>query len=154
MPDRATIEEFLVQPHLAFVGVSRDEKQFANAVYRRLRQGGRVLYPVNASAAGAPIEGDRSYPALGAVPDPVDGVVVMVPATAAADVVRQAIARGIPRVWLHRGVGRGSVSDEAVGLCRDAGVRVVDGACPLMFEEPVRGVHSIHRFLARRKLAA
>lgn len=154
MPDRATIEEFLAQPHLAFVGVSRDEKQFANAVYRRLRQGGRVLYPVNAMADHAPIEGDASYPTLGAVPDPVDGVVVMVPPEKAADVVRQAVARGIPRVWLHRGVGRGSVTEEAVRLCRDAGVTVVDGACPLMFEEPVRGVHAIHRLFARRKLAA
>lgn len=154
MPDRASIEEFLAQRHLAFVGVSRDEKQFANAVYRRMRQGGRVLYPVNAMAAHAPIEGDASYLTLGAVPDPVDGVVVMVPAEKAADVVRQAIARGIPRVWLHRGVGRGSVTEEAVRLCRDAGVEVVDGACPLMFEEPVRGVHALHRLFARRKLAA
>ena len=154
MVDRATIEEFLSQRHLAFVGVSRDTRQFPNAVYRRLRQGGRSMYPVNAPAAGAPIEGDVSYPTLAAVPDPVDGVIVMVPPDAAAEVVRQAIDRGVPRVWLHRGVGKGSVSDEAVRLCREAGVPVVDGACPLMFEEPVRGVHAVHRFFVRRRLAA
>ena len=154
MPDRATIEEFLAQRHLAFVGVSRDERQFANEIYRRLRQGGRTLYPVNAKAANAPIEGDGSFLTLASVPDPVEGVVVMVPSEVAADVVRQAIDRGIPRVWLHRGVGRGSVSDEAVRLCRDAGVSVVDGACPLMFEEPVRGVHRFHRVIARRRFAA
>jgi predicted CoA-binding protein len=154
MPERKTIEDFLAQHHLAFVGVSRDTKQFANAVYRRLRADGRILYPVNLAAAGKPIEGDRSYGRLADVPDPVDGVVVMVPAEDAATVVRQAVQRGIPRIWLHRGVGRGSVTEEAVQVCRDNGTAVVDGACPLMFDEPVRGVHRIHRVIASRRVAA
>lgn len=154
MPERRIIEEFLSQRHLAVVGVSRDSKQFANSVYRRLRGGDRVLYPVNQAAAGAPLEGDASYARLADVPDPVDGVVIMVPATAAADIVRQALERGIPRVWLHRGAGTGAVSPEAVKLCRDNGVDVVDGACPLMFEKPVRGVHWVHRALAGRRIAA
>jgi predicted CoA-binding protein len=77
----------------------------------------------------------------------------MVPAEGAAAVVGQAVERGIPRVWLHRGVGRGSVSEEAVRVCRDNGIAVVDGACPLMFDEPVRGVHRIHRLMASRGIA-
>jgi predicted CoA-binding protein len=154
VPDRATIDDFLAQRQLAFVGVSRDTKQFANSIYRHLKAPGRVLYPVNAAAAGAPVEGDPSYTTLADVPDPVDGVVVMVPSAAAAQVVRDAIDRGIPRVWLHQGAGPGSVSAEAVQLCRDSNVAVVDGACPLMFADPVRGVHHLHRFLSGRRIAA
>jgi predicted CoA-binding protein len=154
MPERKTIDDFLAQRHLAFVGVSRDTKQFANTIYRRLRAEGRVLYPINAAASGAPIEGDRSYTRLAEVPDPVDGVMVMVPAEAAATVVRQAVERGIPRVWLHHGIGPGSVTEEAVQACRESGTTVVDGACPLMFEEPVRGVHWIHRLMVSRRIAA
>lgn len=154
MPDRHTIEDFLSQKHIAFVGVSRDDKQFANAVYRRLRDGGRVLYPVNPAAAHAPLEGDRSYTSLAEVPDPVDGVVVMVPAAAAAGAVQQAADRGIPRVWLHRGVGPGSVTPGAVDLCREYGIAMVDGACPLMFEQPVGGIHRLHRLLVGRRIAA
>jgi predicted CoA-binding protein len=154
VPERATIDEFLAQRHLAFVGVSRDSKQFANAVYRSLRGPGRTLYPVNTASDGEPMEGDASYARLADVPDPVDGVVVMVPAVAAADVVRDAVDRGIPRVWLHRGIGKGAVSAEAVRICRESGVDLVDGACPLMFEEPVGAVHRIHRFLAGRRIAA
>jgi predicted CoA-binding protein len=154
MPERKSIDEFLAQDHIAFVGVSRNTKEFANSVYRRLREGGRVLYPVNPAADGAPLEGDRSYPRLADVPDPVDGVVVMVPAAAAAAVVEEAAARRIPRVWLYRGIGPGAVSPEAVQLCRDYGITVVDGACPFMFEEPVRGVHRVHRFLSVRRIAA
>lgn len=154
MPDRRTIDDFLAQRHLAFVGVSRDTKQFPNAVYRQLRDGGRTLYPVNPAAGGDPLEGDASYRTLGEVPDPVEGVIVMVPADAAAAVAREAVDRGIPRVWLHRGVGTGSVSAEAVQVCRDNGIAVVDGACPFMFDEPVRGVHRIHRLFAGRRFAA
>jgi predicted CoA-binding protein len=154
MPDRKTIDDFLAQRHLAVVGVSRDSKQFANAVYRRLRAGGRVLYPVNAAAKSQTLEGDPSYPRLADVPDPVDGVLVMVPAEAAAGVVREAVDRGIPRVWLHRGVGKGSVSSDAIDKCQAHGVAVVDGACPLMFEQPVRGVHRFHRLFSGRRIAA
>jgi predicted CoA-binding protein len=154
MPDRKTIEEFLRARNVAFVGVSRDQRQFANAVYRRLRDGGRTLYPVNASADHSPIEGDPSYTSLTEVPDPLDGVIVMVPAGQAADVVQAAVRRGVRRVWLHRGVGRGSVTEEAVRLCREADIDVVDGACPLMFEDPVRGIHRLHGLLAGRKVAA
>jgi uncharacterized protein len=152
MPSQDLIERFLSQRNLAFVGVSRDRKQFANTVYRRLRDGGRTMYPVNAHADA--IEGDRSYRRLADVPSPVDGVVVMVPAAAVADVVLEAVDRGIPRVWLHRGAGQKPVPSEAVEICHDHGIEVVDGACPLMFESPVRGIHRLHRRIVRRRFAA
>ncbi|HZT64594.1 MAG TPA: CoA-binding protein [Acidimicrobiales bacterium] len=153
MPARATIDDFLDQTHIAFVAVSRDPKAFANAVYRQLRDGGRILYPVNGSADGGHLEGDVSYRQLADVPDPVDGVVVMVPASAEADVVCQAVERGIPRVWIHRASAKIAVSDDVRSLCAQAGVRLVDGACPMMFVEPVRGIHRLHRRLARRHFA-
>jgi uncharacterized protein len=43
----------------------------------------------------------------------------------ATGVVRDAIARGIPRVWLHRGIGQGAVSPQAIGACKEAGIPVV-----------------------------
>jgi predicted CoA-binding protein len=154
MPKRAVIDRFLAQRHLALVGVSHDEKQFANAVYRHLRDGGRTMYAVNRDPSLTTVEGDPCYHHLADIPGDVDGVVVMVPAAGAADVVRDAIAAGIPRVWLHRGVGTGSVSAEAIALCEEHGVEVVDGACPMMFSEPVTFIHRVHRVFARRRFVA
>ncbi len=89
------------------------------------------------------------------MPDPLDGVVVMVNADAAKRVVEECAARGVRRVWLHRGLGApGASSEEAVALCREHGIEVVDGACPLMFLEPVRHIHRAHRWLTRRSLVA
>lgn len=120
MPDLHDVHDVLAQQHLAFVGVSTDPKAFASTVYRAMRDHGRTMYPVNRHA-GATLEGDPAYARLADVPDPVDAVVVMVPADQVADVVRDALARGIPRVWLHRGAGQGPPAPEAVAACREAG---------------------------------
>ena len=153
MTTRETIDRFLVQRHIAVVGVSRDPKQFSNAVYRHLRQAGpgvRTLFPVNEEAAGEPIEGDPSYRSLADVPQPLDGVLVMVRPERAADVVAEAIVCHVPMVWLGRGVD----ADEAVEMCRDHRVEVIAGACPLMFEPPVTGIHRLHRFFVKGRYAA
>jgi predicted CoA-binding protein len=152
MPDRTTIDEFLALPRIGFVGASRDPKQFANSVYRHLRDGGRTLVPVHPEAAS--IEGDPCVRTVGDLPDGVDGVLVMLPPPATRAVVDECIAHGIGSVWLHRGVGSGAVSEEAVSACRNAGVAVVDGACPLMFAEPVGWFHRAHRSIARRHFDA
>lgn len=146
MPTRADIDDFLAQHRLAVVGVSRDEKAFANAVYRELRAKGYELVPVNAATEpGAVLEGDPAFSSVEEVDPPVDGAIVLVSADHAAAVVEACDRAGITRVWLHKGAGPSSVSDEAVGYCHEHGLRVVDGACPMMFFEPVRGVHRFHR---------
>ncbi len=152
MPSRTAIDDFLAQRRLAVVGVSRNPKKFGNAVFRRLRDSGRTVYPVNTGADT--VEGTRAYHSLTELPTPVDGVVVVVAAQRSADVVRDAIAAGVPRVWLQRGIGPSSVSPEAVALCREHGLSVVDGACVFMWDEPVRNVHRLHRTFAGRRIVS
>jgi uncharacterized protein len=148
MPDPTLVTDFLAQPRLAFAGASRDSKQFANTVYRELRSHGHTMLPVHPSAAA--IEGDTCVTSPRALPRPVDGIVVMLSPAGSLPVVQAAVEAGIPRVWLHRGLGSPAVSAEAVQFCRDRGVAVVDGACPLMFLEPVGWFHRVHRGLSRR----
>jgi predicted CoA-binding protein len=147
MPDRATIDRFLALDRVAVVGASRDSRQFANSIYRTLRDGTRTVVPIHPLADS--IEGDAASPSL-AEARSVQGVVIMLPKASVASVVDEAIALGIRHIWLHAGIGSSSVTDDAVERCREAGVEVVDGACPLMFIEPVRGIHRVHRALSRR----
>lgn len=147
MPNRAVIDDFLAQRHLALVGASRDPKDFSAAVYRDLKHHGYQMVPVN--PAGEVIDGDPCVASVADLPDGIDGAIVMVPADRSAEVVQACIDRGIPRIWLHKGAGPGSVSAEAVALCREHGVELIDGACPLMFAEPVAWFHRVHR-LERR----
>jgi predicted CoA-binding protein len=128
---RAAAAEFLAQPRIAIAGVSRDPKQPANLIYRRLRDAGHVVFAVNPNAEE--VEGDRCYAAITEIPDGVDGVVVVTPPQASAAVVEDCALAGVPRVWLHRGIGPGSVSEDAIESCRTHGIAVIPGGCPNMF---------------------
>jgi predicted CoA-binding protein len=150
MIEQATVDEFLAQRRIAVVGASDDKQNFGGAILRALLDHGYDAVGVNPNATT--VAGVPCRPDLASVPGPVDGVIVMVPAEASADVVRGAIARGVTRVWLFRGIGgRGAVTDEAIALCHEHGVAVVAGACPLMFLEPVGLGHRMHRAVRRMK---
>ncbi len=128
---REAADEFLSQRRIAVAGVSRDAKQPANLIYRRLRDTDHEVFAVNPNAQE--VEGDHCYGSVCAIPDSVDGVVIVAPANAAVDVVRDCAASGVARVWLHRGLGPGSSSEEAVELCHEHGIKVIPGGCPNMF---------------------
>ena len=128
---RNAAEEFLAQPRIAVAGVSRDSKQPANLIYRRLRDAGHEVFAVNPNAEE--VEGDTCYAAVTEIPDGVDGVVVVTPPEASAAVVEDCALSGVPRVWLHRGIGPGSLSADAVEACHAHGIAVIPGGCPNMF---------------------
>ena len=117
-----SVEEFLRGKHIAVAGVSRDKKQPANAIYRRLVSSGYQVTPVNPRASE--VEGVKSYPDLISLPGAIDGVVVASPPAASAQLVRECGERGIKQVWFHRSFGPGSVSDEAVRECEKLGIRL------------------------------
>lgn len=130
------VRAFLANQRIAVAGVSRNDANApANLIYRKLRDAGYEAFAVNPSAAG--VEGDRCYPDLAAIPGGIGAVVVATHPEATTAVVRQGIALGVRHVWMHRSFGTGSVADEAVAACRDHGVHVIAGGCPMMFLQPV-----------------
>jgi predicted CoA-binding protein len=137
-------QEFLVQKRIAVAGVSRKGDTAANAIYKKLRDSGYEVFPVNPNAAE--VEGDRCYPTLAAIPGGVEAVVIATHPNVTAQVVRECAALGIKRLWMHRSFGQGSVDDEAVRLCAELGLSVIPGSCPLMFCEPVDMGHKCLRW--------
>lgn len=143
-----SVASFLAQPRITVVGASDEKGNFGGAVYRALKAHGHDVVAVNPNAQH--VGGDPCYPSLASVPGPLGGVLVMVNGADAVGVVRQCLASQVHHVWLFKGLGGpGAVSDEAVELCRAAHVNVVEGACPLMFLEPVGVAHRVHRGLRR-----
>jgi uncharacterized protein len=128
---REAAEEFLGQRRIAVAGVSRDPKQAANLIYRRLRERGYAVYAVNPHATE--VEDDPCYPSIGAIGTAVDGVVVVTTPAVAEALAEDCAQAGVPRAWLHRGIGPGSVSDAAVAAFRERGIAVIPGGCPNMF---------------------
>ena len=98
---RAEIDDFLAQPALAVVGASRDGRKFGSAAYRELRAHGRRVYAVHPSATL--IEGDPVVHSLYELPEPVDGVLIVVPPEETERVVHEVAEAGIRRVWMQQG---------------------------------------------------
>jgi uncharacterized protein len=142
---REAVSDFLAQRRIAVAGVSRDGTHVANLVYRRMREKGYQVFAVNPNADE--VEGDPCYHAVGEIPGGVAAVFIATPPSAAPDVVRECAAAGVPRVWMHRSFGTGSVSAEAARLCDENGIRVIAGACPMMYMEPVDPGHRCMRWL-------
>lgn len=143
------IAQFLQGRRLAVAGVSRQASQPANAIFRKLRDSGYEVFPVNPNAAE--LEGVRCYPSVGAVPAPLDGVIMAAHPAVAADLVRECSEAGIERIWFHRSFGQGSVSADGLRECRARGIRCIVGGCPLMYCEPVDVAHRCFRWWLERR---
>jgi predicted CoA-binding protein len=143
------VEEFLKGDRLAVAGVSRDGKQPANAIFRRLTDSGFEVFPVNPKAEE--VEGVRCFPDVLSLPESVHGIVVATPPSASVRVVKEAGEKGVDHVWFHRSFGTGSVSDEAVQACHGLGIQCIVGGCPMMFCEPVDIAHKCMKWWLQRK---
>jgi len=141
----ANIAEFLKGRRVAVTGVARDGRLPANAIYRRLKQCGYDVVPVNPRATE--VEGARCYPDLASVPGPLDAVMVASPPASGVGIVRACAERGVRQVWFHRSVGDGSVSEEAVRECRSRGIEPIVGGCPMMFCGKVDPAHACMRWI-------
>ncbi len=143
------IAEFLDGGRIAVAGVARDGRLPANAIFRRLRETGYEVTPLNPNTEE--VEGVRCYPDVLSVPETPDGVVIATHPDVSALVVEQCAKRGVGRVWLHRSFGDGSVSDAAVRACAEHGIDCIVGGCPLMFCGRVDFGHRCMRWWLQRK---
>jgi predicted CoA-binding protein len=137
---------FLANQRIAVTGVSRDPKDHgSNVVYRRLRERGYDVFPVNPNADE--VEGDRCYHDLRSIPGGVGAVVIATRPEHAEQTMRECAELGISQVWMHRGPGAGSVSATATDYGRAHGITVIDGGCPCMFEPTADFGHKVMRLV-------
>jgi|SRR6185503_4323479 len=142
------VQDFLAQKRIAVVGVSRDNSRHpaANLIYRKLKQTGHQVFAVNPSMET--FEGDRCYPDVQSIAGGVDGAVIVTRPEVTARVVRDCSAAGVRHVWMHQSFAKGSsVSPDAVEHCRQHGINVIAGACPMMYGPNVDFGHTCMRWM-------
>jgi predicted CoA-binding protein len=108
---------------ITVVGASRDPGKAAHAIPAQMQRHGWRIIPVNPYTHE--LFGEKAYPTLADVPEPVGLVDIFRPSADAADIVRQAIAAGATAVWLQLGI----VSAEARALAEAAGIAYVENRC-------------------------
>jgi predicted CoA-binding protein len=139
MTARRDVDAFLERRKLAIVGVSRSGQGFGNSAYKELKTKGYQIYPVHPEADM--IDGERCYPSLKALPEPVEGLLIVLPPQETEKVVQEAAEAGIRHVWMQQG----AESVAAIRFCEEQGINAVHGECVLMFAEPTAFFHRMHR---------
>jgi predicted CoA-binding protein len=108
---------------IAVVGLSSDPSRPSHGVSGYMRRQGYRVIPVNPNESE--VFGEKSYPALAAVPEKIDLVDVFRRSEEAGKAVDEAIAVGAKAVWLQEGV----IDSDAAQRALDAGLLVVMDRC-------------------------
>ncbi len=120
-PDIKTILE--QSKVIAVVGLSRRESRPGYYVPAYMHAAGYRIIPVNPYLEEA--LGEKAYPDLLSIPEPVDMVVIFRRSEDVPPVVDEAIEIGAKVVWMQLGI----VNEEAAAKARAAGLQVVMNAC-------------------------
>ena len=108
---------------IAVVGASPDPSRTSHDVMRYLQRVGYRCIPVNPNTDE--VLGERCYPSLADLPEPIDLVDVFRRAKYCADIAREAAAIGAPALWLQLGLR----SAEARDVAEEASMAYVEDAC-------------------------
>ena len=134
---------------LAIVGLSADWFRPSNFAAKYMQEHGYRVIPVNPRYSE--ILGEKCYPDLASIPEPVDLVDVFRRPEQCPDIARQAVAIGARHLWLQIGV----VSEEARQIAEAAGLNVVMDRCvKIEYARLFGGLHwfgvNTHLISARR----
>jgi predicted CoA-binding protein len=111
---------------IATVGFSQDPKKPGYYVPQYMMDKGYHVIPVNPSFQE--ILGQKAYPDLLSIPEPVDIVQIFRPPAEVPAVVDQAIQKGARVIWMQIG----AVNPEAAQKAIDAGLVVVTDLCMMI----------------------
>ncbi|MFD0713699.1 CoA-binding protein [Paenibacillus sp. GCM10027626] len=123
-PSREQIKAILEQTNtIAVVGLSDDPGRTSHMVSQAMQAKGYRIIPVNPNASE--ILGEKCYPSLKDIPEPVDLVNVFRRSEHTPPIAEEAAAIGARVLWLQLGIH----SDEAVEIAKRGGLQVVTDRC-------------------------
>jgi len=143
MISKKDIEKFLEPKKLAIAGVSRDPKKFGFQVYEELRKRGYEVFPVNPQTSE--LSGEKCYHSVSELPAGIDRLLIVTPKLETDTVLREAIKRGITRVWVQQM----SETKDTAKIAAEAHVDLIHKKCIFMFAEPVTSIHQFHRTIMK-----
>ncbi len=125
MSDAEIAQLFRDMKTIAVVGLSSNPMRPSLGVSRFLQRQGYRIIPVNPNETE--VLGERSYPSITDVPDPVDVINIFRRPARVPEVVDAIVGRSIRCIWMQEGV----VNEEAAARAKAAGIPVVMDRCIL-----------------------
>ena len=131
--DAKKLQIFQTVKSVAVVGLSSRPNRAGYYVPAYLQEAGYRIIPVNPHLKQA--LGEKAYPDLLAVPEPVDLVLVFRRSEEVLPVVEQAIQIGAKVIWMQVGVA----NEPAAAKAEAAGLEVVMDACIMIDHRSLMG---------------
>jgi predicted CoA-binding protein len=111
---------------VAVVGLSPREERDNHRIAKYLQGQGYRIIPVNPNAEE--VLGERSYPDLASVPEPIDTWMSSAAPRQCRESSRRPSKWGARTVWMQQGV----IHEEAAARAREAGLQVVMDRCTMV----------------------
>ncbi len=129
------LERFFNPQGVAVIGASANPQKLSYGVVRNLKEHGYPgpIYPVNPK--GGEILGLKVYPSIGAVPDPIELAVIMVPAPFVEGVLQECGERGLKAIIIITGGFREAGPEGAAAekrlkeIAQSYGMRIIGPNC-------------------------
>lgn len=120
---KSVIDKFINGKNIAVIGVSRNKEKWGSMLYNEFKKKGYTVSPVNPNMDT--YNEVRCYASITELPPQVENAVFAIPRDATEEVIQQAPQSNIKRVWLHKGGGASSDSEEAISFCKNNNIPVV-----------------------------
>jgi len=91
------------------------------------------------------LHGEPCYRNISTLPGDIGGLLILTPKTETLGVVKDAVNKGIPNLWIQQM----SETPESIEYAINNKVNLVTRQCIFMFVEPVEGFHKFHRNLKK-----
>lgn len=144
---RHLINEFLAVKRFAMVGISHNPKDFSRTLYDELCRRGYDVVAVNPFVGH--IDGKPCLARVQDIRPPVTSALLMTSHAVTDQVLRDCADAGITLVWIYGISGVKSVSQSALKICEETGIKVVSGYCPFMFFHSAALFHRLHGFVLK-----
>ena len=113
---------------IAMVGVSKDPKKTSTIVMKYMQDYGFKVYPVNPSAKGEKILGEKVYANISEINKSVDIVDVFRPSSEAYGIAEEAVKIGAKVLWLQLGIR----DENAKKLVEENKIEYIENKCTKM----------------------
>ena len=113
---------------IAMIGVSKDLKKTSTIVMKYMQKYGFKVYPVNPSAEGEKILGEKVYAKITDIKDAVDIVDVFRPSKEAYEIAEDTLKIGAKVLWLQLGIR----DEKAKELMKKNDIKYIENKCTKM----------------------
>ncbi|GJQ20310.1 MAG: hypothetical protein HBSIN02_06650 [Bacteroidia bacterium] len=147
MTSQTHIQEFLRQKRFAFIGVSRDERDFSRILFHAFLSSGYDIAPVNPGTVE--IEGRKCFGSIQDVTPRVTSALLMLPRQSLTRLILQCAEAGVTLIWIYGIMGPRGVPPPVLTIGAEQGISIIPGYCPFMFFKNAGMLHRVHRALMR-----